>query len=94
MAIELPDIFQPRNLIAVGLAGAAEMTLSHLGGLGIQGFAMDSFLVFAMVFVLIGWLLEKAYRILFLKKRVIDEIRDQTEIKTQLPGDTMNKSGQ
>ncbi|MBX2855965.1 MAG: hypothetical protein KTR21_13325 [Rhodobacteraceae bacterium] len=90
MAIEVPDLFQPRNLIAVGLAGAIEIGISMALDVDPK---MSSFALMAMIFVFIAWLAEKLYRVLFLKKKVIDELSDQTEIKTQLPGDTLGKGG-
>ncbi|MCI4662867.1 MAG: hypothetical protein MRY63_13735 [Neomegalonema sp.] len=69
MNIELPDIFQIRNVIAVALALAVEWGLSSL--LEVP-FRMESFALILIVFIIIAWLVEKLLVWLFKRKRKTD----------------------
>lgn len=75
MSFDLPDIFKPRVIIAVALAALTEWGLSYATGVDPE-FSYKSFVVFALVYVLLAWLLVKAYDWLVRKKKpTIDEFR-------------------
>ena len=90
MSIELPEIFQPRNLIAVGLGVATEFFL----GWATYSFATDkvtaafqnmnwnSMIFFVLFFLLTAWLISRAYRWVFVKKKTKDEIEEVRQTAT------------
>lgn len=67
MTFELPELFKPRILIAIALGALTEWGLGNLTGVN-PSFSMKSFIVFALFFIVVGWIGEKIYQRLTRKK--------------------------